>query len=86
VPGRAERVLGRMERGELNVQIPMVNLQISHLERSVNRLTGTILFMALLIAGAMLHSSDEVLGMVLMGVSALVLFFTMFLVRGHRPW
>ncbi|MCQ3939334.1 MAG: AarF/ABC1/UbiB kinase family protein, partial [Chloroflexi bacterium] len=54
IPGRAERVLSRMERGELNVQMPLVNLQISYLERAVNRLTGGIMFFGLLVAGAIL--------------------------------
>jgi predicted unusual protein kinase regulating ubiquinone biosynthesis (AarF/ABC1/UbiB family) len=86
IPGRTERVLGRLERGELNVQLPLVNLQVSYLERSMNRLTGGIIFLALLLSGAILYSSNEGLGQILMGFSALALLYTLFFARGHRPW
>jgi len=86
IPGRTERVLGRLERGELNVQLPLVNLQVSYLERSMNRLTGGVVFLAFLLSGAILYSSNEVLGQILMGVSTLALSYTLFFARGHRPW
>jgi hypothetical protein len=86
IPGRAERVLGRVERGELNVQMPMVNIQISYLERSLNRLTGGVIFLALLVSGATLYDSNSTLGQVLMGGSALALFYTVFMVRRRRTF
>ncbi len=86
IPGRAERVLGRIERGQLNVEAPLVNLQISYLERSVNRLTSGIVFLGLLIAGAILYDSHTLLGQGLFGGAGLVLFYTAFLVRGRRPF
>ncbi len=86
IPGRTERVLGRMERGELNVQMPLVNLQISYLERSMNRLTGGVVFLALLVSGAILYDAHSLLGQTLMGASALALFYTLFLARGRRPF
>ncbi len=87
IPGRAERVLGRVERGELNVQMPMVNIQISYLERSLNRLTGGIIFLGLLVAGAILYDTHLTLGQVLLGGSGLALFYTLFLIRrARRPW
>ena len=86
IPGRAERVLGRIERGQLNVEAPMVNLQISYLERSVNRLTGGIMFLGLLIAGAILYDAHVLLGQGLFGGAGLALFYTLFLVRGKRPF
>ncbi len=86
IPGRAERVLGKLERGDLNVQIPLVNLQVSYLERSMNRLAGSVIFLALLLSGAILYSSNEALARILMGASALVLLYTLFFARGHRPW
>ncbi len=87
LPGRTERVLSRVERGELNVQMPMVNIQISYLERSLNRLTGGIVFLGLLVAGATLYDTHPVLGQALLGGSGLALFYTLFLVRrGRRPW
>jgi len=86
IPGRAERVLGKMERGDLNVQMPLLNLQVSYLERSMNRLAGSLVFLALLLSGAMLYPSNEVLARFLMGGSGLALLYTLFFARGHRPW
>lgn len=86
IPGRAERVLGRIERGQLNVEAPLVNLQISYLERSVNRLTGGIVFLGLLVAGAILYDSHTQLGQGLFGGAGVALFYTLFLVRGKRPF
>jgi predicted unusual protein kinase regulating ubiquinone biosynthesis (AarF/ABC1/UbiB family) len=86
IPGRAERVLGRIERGQLNVEAPLVNLQISYLERSVNRLAGGIVFLGLLIAGAILYDSHTLLGQGLFGGAGVALFYTLFLVRGKRPF
>lgn len=87
IPGRTERVLGRVERGELNVQMPLVNIQISYLERSLNRLTGGVIFLALLVAGALLYDTHLKLGQILFGGAGLALFYTLFLVRrSRRPW
>ena len=87
IPGKTERVLGRIERGELNVQMPMVNIQISYLERSLNRLTGGIVFLGLLVAGAILYDTSLMLAQALLGGSGLALFYTLFLVRRtRRPW
>lgn len=86
IPGRAERVLGRIERGQLSVEAPLVNMQISYLERSLNRLTGGIVFLGLLIAGAILYDNHTVLGQGLFGGAGVALFYTLFLVRGKRPF
>lgn len=86
IPGRAERVLSRIERGQLNVEAPLVNLQISYLERSVNRLTAGIVFLGLLIAGAILYDSHTLLGQGLFSGAGVALFYTVFLVRGRRPF
>ena len=86
IPGRAERVLGRIERGQLSVEAPLVNLQISYLERSLNRLTGGIVFLGLLIEGAILYDNHTVLGQGLFGGAGVALFYTLFLVRGKRPF
>lgn len=86
IPGRTERVLGRIERGQLNVEMPLVNLQISYLEKSVNRLTGGIFFLGLLIAGAILYDSQTLLAQGLFGGAGVALFYTLFLARGRRPF
>lgn len=86
IPGRTERVLGRMERGELNVQIPLVNLQISYLEKSLNRLTGGIIFLGLLVAGAILYDGHTLLAQGLFAGAGIALFYILFLARGKRPF
>lgn len=84
IPGRTERVLGRIERGELNVQMPLVNIQISYLERSLNRLTGGIVFLGLLVSGAILYDAHTLLAQGLFVGAGLALFYTAFLVRRRR--
>jgi len=84
LPGRADRVLTIMERGELNVQTPLLNLQVRRLERSVNRISGGLVFAALLLAGAILYPNNVLYAKVLMGASALPLAWMLFLGRGHR--
>ncbi len=86
IPGKTERVLGRIERGELNVQMPLMNIQISYLERSINRLTGGIFFLGLTIAGAILYDSHTLLGQGLFGGAGIALLYTLFLARGRRPF
>ncbi len=86
LPGRAERVMTVMERGELNVQTPRLERQMMYVEQSLNRLVGGLVFSGLLIGGAVLYSSNVTLAQALMGGSGLALLWTIFLARGHRPW
>jgi predicted unusual protein kinase regulating ubiquinone biosynthesis (AarF/ABC1/UbiB family) len=86
LPGRTERVLERVERGELSVKMPQVNLQISSLERSLNRLTGAVVFLSLLLSGSIVYGSNQILGIGLMGASALALLYILFFARIRRPW
>ncbi len=86
LPGRTERVLTQMERGEFSVQTPQLNRQVMFIEKSLNRLVGGLVFCGLLIAGAILYSSNAMLGQTLMGGAGLALFWTIFFARGHHPW
>ncbi len=86
LPGRTDRVLTVLERGDLNVQTPQLNRQVMYLEGTLNRLFGGIIFTAMLIGGAILFSSNELYGKVLMSASALPLVWALFFARGHRPW
>lgn len=85
LPGRADRVLTILERGELNVQVPMLEIRLRRLDRSVGRLSGAVVFAALLTAGAILNSSDPTWGRVLMVASVLPLLWVLFGGRGHGP-
>ena len=86
LPGRTDRVLTILERGDLSVQTPMLNRQVMHLEGALNRLAGGVMFAALLVGGAILHSSEAMYGNFLMGASIVPLAWMMFFARGHRPW
>jgi len=85
LPGRADRVLTLVERGELNVQTPMLDLRVRRLERSVNRVTMALVFAALLIAGAILYPAEPTLARVLMAASALPLLRALMGGRGGHP-
>ncbi len=87
LPAQTGRVLTRIERGELNVNVPQVNRQIYHLESAVNRLVGSIVFAAFLFAGVQLfQSGDNAPAYVLWTLSGATLFWMAFLARGHSPW
>jgi len=87
LPAQTARVLSRVERGELNVNVPQVNRQIFHLESAVNRLTGSVVFAAFLFGGVLLYRSGDItLGYIFWALSGLTLFWMAFLSRGHSPW
>ena len=84
LPARTDRVLTTLERGELNVQTPLLNMQVRRLDRSVNRMTGGLVFAALLVAGAVVFGADPGFGKMLMGGSLLPLAWTLFGGRGRH--
>ena len=87
LPLQTGRVLTRLERGELNVNVPQVNRQIFHLEGAVNRLTGSIMFAAFLFGGVVLYQGgDSGLGYLFWTFSGVTLFWMLFFSRGHSPW
>jgi predicted unusual protein kinase regulating ubiquinone biosynthesis (AarF/ABC1/UbiB family) len=87
LPGQTSQVLSRLERGELNVNVPQVNRQIYHLESAVNRLVGSIVFAAFLFGGVLLYQSGDFKpGYVFWALSGATLFWMIFLARGHSPW
>jgi predicted unusual protein kinase regulating ubiquinone biosynthesis (AarF/ABC1/UbiB family) len=85
LPGRADRVLTLMERGDLNVQTPLLTMQVRRLDRSVNRIVTGLIFAALLVAGAIVYGSGPGLGRVLMIASGLPLLWLMLSGRGRHP-
>ncbi|HLO16198.1 MAG TPA: AarF/UbiB family protein [Anaerolineales bacterium] len=87
LPSQAGRVLTRLERGELNVNVPSMNRQIYHLEGAVHRLTGSILFAAFLFGGVLLHQSGDLrLSYLFWALSGVTLIWMIFFSRGHSPW
>jgi predicted unusual protein kinase regulating ubiquinone biosynthesis (AarF/ABC1/UbiB family) len=82
LPARTDRVLSTIERGELNVRTPLLEMRVKQLERSVGRINGGLVFAAVLIAGAVLYRSDPVVGKWLMLGSLLPLAWLMVGGRG----
>ncbi|PKQ30641.1 MAG: ABC transporter [Actinobacteria bacterium HGW-Actinobacteria-2] len=86
LPRRVDRVLTTVERGELSVRTPMLDLRMRRLERAANRGVSAMIFAALLLAGAMLWTVEPMLAKILMGVAVLPLLAVLFGGRrGHGP-
>jgi predicted unusual protein kinase regulating ubiquinone biosynthesis (AarF/ABC1/UbiB family) len=73
LPARADRVLTQMERGELGVRTPRLDLRVRSLERAVRRQTTAVVGGAVLVAGAIMRQTDSSLGTVLMAVAGVLL-------------
>src|SRR5689334_13462687 len=87
IPAQTSQVLSRLERGELNVNVPQVNRQIYHLEGAVNRVSGGIVFAAFLFGGVLLRQSgDFTLSYVFWIFALLTMLWMFFFSRGHSPW
>ena len=85
LPSQASRVLAQVESGGLVVQTPQVTREVRTLGRSVDRLTGGIIFAAFLVGGAMLLSSgNSQLGGGLLGAAGATLLWVLFLGRGRN--
>lgn len=85
LPGQTSRVLAQAEGSGLVVQSPQVSREMRTLNRSVDRLTGSIIFAALLIGGVMLvNGGNTTYGGGLLGVSGLALLWVLFGNRGKK--
>ncbi|CAN5237304.1 AarF/ABC1/UbiB kinase family protein [soil metagenome] len=82
LPKRLDALATRLEDGTVAVANPELERRLSRLERTARRLVSALLFGALLIAGAVLHAEDAVLGTVLMVASIVPLLHT--LLAGRR--
>ncbi|MDO9128638.1 MAG: AarF/UbiB family protein, partial [Anaerolineales bacterium] len=84
IPSQAGRVLAQMERGELLVQAPQINRQLTYLEKASYRLIGSLLFVSLMLGGVLLYNAGNgLLAGILLAASALALLWTIFFARGH---
>ncbi len=85
LPSQASRVLAQMESGGLVVQAPQVTREVRTLGRSVDRLTGGVIFAAFLVSGVMLlNSGNGQLGAGLLGAAVATLLWVMFGGRGRN--
>jgi len=85
LPGQTSRVLSKAEGSGLLVQSPQVSGEVRSLTRSVDRLTGGIVFAALLIGGVMLvNAGNATYGGGILGASGLALLWILFGNRGKK--
>jgi len=84
IPSQAGRVLAQMERGDLLVQAPQINRQLTYLEKAIYRLIGSLLFVSLMLGGVLLYNAGNgLLAGILLATSGLALVWTIFFARGH---
>ena len=85
LPGQASRMFAQAESGGLVVQAPQVSREVRALTRSVDRLTGGVLFAALLTGGVMLvNAGNTPFGSGLLGASGLTLLWVLFGNKGNK--
>jgi len=73
LPGRIDDLVSRIDRGQIGVRTPDIDRRLRAIERGIGRAVSAVVFASLLFAGVLLRPTDEVLGWVLMGASALPL-------------
>ncbi|WP_342211832.1 ABC1 kinase family protein [Frigoribacterium sp. CFBP 8759] len=83
LPGRLDHLVTRLEDSTLEVGSPRIERQLTRIERTARRVVSAVLFAALLIAGAVLRSGDDVVGTVLMATSAVPLLHALLAGRGR---
>jgi predicted unusual protein kinase regulating ubiquinone biosynthesis (AarF/ABC1/UbiB family) len=71
LPRRMDELLARIDSGQVAVRTPELDRRLRSVDRSVSRLGSAIVFAALLVAGVMQRSTDNVFGWVLI-VAAVV--------------
>jgi predicted unusual protein kinase regulating ubiquinone biosynthesis (AarF/ABC1/UbiB family) len=78
LPRRTEAVLGKIERGELEVRVPDLAGQIGRMELATRRMAGAVVFAALLMGGAQLYLAGETtIGGSLLGAAGVALAWTL---------
>jgi predicted unusual protein kinase regulating ubiquinone biosynthesis (AarF/ABC1/UbiB family) len=84
-PARADRILTTIERGDLAVKTPLLELRMRMLNRAIGQLVAAVMFTALLVTGALLYSVEPILARVLLGAAVIPLLAVLFGGRGHGP-
>ena len=79
LPSQAGRVIAQAERGDLVVQSPQVVREVRALTRSVDKLTGGIIFIGLLLGGILLYNAGNILyGQGMLAGALVVLLWVLF--------
>ena len=78
-PRRVEAALDLIETGNLKVRVPELQRHLVGIERNLQRLTGAIIFAALILGGVQLTTAGQTLpGMMLMGAALITLVLLIF--------
>lgn len=78
LPRRLDALVTRVEDGDVAVSTPRLEQRVARLDRAVRRLVSAVVFGGVVIAGAIVHTTDAVLGTVLLIASVVPLAFTVF--------
>lgn len=81
LPSQASRVLVQVESNGLMVQSPQVSRDVRSLTRAVNRLTGGVIFLGLLLGGILLYNAGNMLFGEVLAATALVALLWILLSR-----
>lgn len=84
LPGRLDELTTKIEDGRIAVQTPALERRLGRLERASRRTGSAVIFVGLLIGGALLRSDDVTFGTVLMAASALPLLHALLSGRGPQ--
>jgi predicted unusual protein kinase regulating ubiquinone biosynthesis (AarF/ABC1/UbiB family) len=75
-PRKTISALERLERGDIEVQVPQLSSQLEALRSAVDRLAGSLIFGALLISGIQVYlAGDTTLAIILLIAAALILLW-----------
>jgi predicted unusual protein kinase regulating ubiquinone biosynthesis (AarF/ABC1/UbiB family) len=79
LPSQASRVFAQTEGAGLMVQAPQTNRELRALTRSVDKLTGGLVFVGLLIGGVMFTNAGNVMyGQGMLGAALIALLWVLF--------
>jgi predicted unusual protein kinase regulating ubiquinone biosynthesis (AarF/ABC1/UbiB family) len=85
LPTKFSRVLSQMERGDMVVQMPTVNRELIFVEKALNRLTASLVFVALLIGSVILYNAGHTNFSVILLAGAVAVLLWIFFSRGGLP-
>lgn len=77
LPARVEQLVSRVERGDLVLRNPELERRIRSLDSSLRRAAAAIVFTGLVIAGVLSISTNQPLGLSLLGISTLPMLYAL---------
>ncbi len=85
LPQRIDRLITRIEDGQVTFDVSHLERRLARLERAARRAVAAIVFAGLLIGGILLRPENAAFGAVMMAVSAVPLLYAVFATgRGAR--